>query len=50
VNRSLTVPPLTLRKALPARPWKKRAIMIVSIFFATAHGMIQMAKTAKETR
>ncbi len=35
-NKSPTVPPDTDRNALPAKPWKKRAMIIVWIFCATA--------------
>jgi len=42
------VPPATDRKALPARPSKNRATNIVPMFFATAHGMIQIRKNVKD--
>jgi hypothetical protein len=47
-NKSPTVPPATLRKAAPAKPSMKREIIIVSIFFATAQGMIQTTKKKRE--
>jgi hypothetical protein len=50
VNKSPTVPPETDRNALPARPWKKRAMIMVSMFLATADGMSQMMKPANEAR
>ena len=39
----------TLRKALPAMPSNRRAINIVARFGASAHGISQMTKHAKET-
>ena len=50
LNKSPTVPPDTDKKALPASPWKKRAMIMVSMFLATADGMIQMKKPANEAR
>lgn len=50
VNRSPTVPPDTDRNALPAKPWKNLAMIMVSMFFATADGMIQMMNPANEHR
>jgi len=42
------VPPATLRKVLPATPSKNLVIMMVSIFCATAQGMMKMKTKAKE--
>lgn len=47
-NMSPTVPPATLRKALPDNPSKNRAMSMVSMFWATAHGMSQITKDAKD--
>jgi hypothetical protein len=47
-NISPTVPPATLRKAEPAKPSKNLATNMVCIFFATAHGIIQIKKKVKE--
>lgn len=47
-NMSPTVPPATLRKALPANPSRKRATSIVWILRATAHGTMKMRKNEKE--
>lgn len=49
-KRSPTVPPDTERKADPARPWRKRVTMMVSMFCATAEGIRKMRKDRKETR
>jgi hypothetical protein len=43
---SPTVPPATERNAEPARPSKKRDTNMVAMFFATAHGTIQIRKQA----
>ena len=48
VNISPTVPPATLRNALPAMPSKKRDTNIVPIFLATAQGTSQIMKNTKE--
>jgi hypothetical protein len=45
---SPTVPPATERKADPAKPSKNLAISIVWIFFANAHGNIQIKKNVNE--
>jgi hypothetical protein len=45
---SPTVPPATLKKALPAKPSKKRETSIVAIFLATAQGMIHIKKKTYE--
>jgi hypothetical protein len=50
VNMSPTVPPDTDKNALPEQPWKKRATIMVSMLRATADGMSQMMKPAKEQR
>lgn len=50
VNRSLTVPPETLRNALPDRPWKNLATTTVPMFRATAQGTIHTVKAAKAAR
>ena len=42
-NKSLTVPPLTDRNALPANPAKNRPTSIVSVFFAKAHCKVNRA-------
>jgi len=42
------LPPATDRKAAPATPLKNRETNIVSIFFATAHGTIQIVKMARD--
>jgi hypothetical protein len=47
---SPAVPPATLKKLLPANPVKKRAMIIVSMFWATAEGMVQMMNMVHETR
>ena len=44
MNKSTTVPPATLRNALPDRPLKNRATKSVWIFCATAHGISQIKK------
>lgn len=49
-NMSLTVPPETDRNALPARPWKKRATIMVWMLRATAEGTSQIRKKAKLAR
>lgn len=46
---SPTVPPATLKNALPASPAKNRTMIMVSMFCATAQGINQSEKTAKET-
>jgi hypothetical protein len=48
-NKSPTVPPATLRKALPARPLKKRLTIIVWMFCATAHGINHIKKKVNDT-
>lgn len=47
-NISPTVPPATLRKALPANPSRNRATSMVWILRATAHGIRKMRKNEKE--
>lgn len=47
-NKSPTVPPATLRNALPAIPLKKRHTIMVSIFLDTAHGMSQIKNKVNE--
>ena len=44
------VPPATLKKALAKKPSNHLVMRIVSMFGATAHGMIQMKVIAKEPR
>jgi len=44
MNMSTTVPPATLRNALPDTPFRKRPIKRVSVFFAVAHGISQIKK------
>ena len=48
--RSYTLPPATERKAEPEKPSRKRETRMVAMFWATAEGMIQMMKKAKETK
>ena len=48
-NRSPMVPPATLRNALPERPLRNRAMIIVCMFFANAHGMSHITKKVNET-
>jgi hypothetical protein len=48
-NISPTVPPATLRNADPANPPKNRATTSVVMFFASAQGMIQIAKINVDT-
>lgn len=45
---SPTVPPATLRKALPENPLRNRPISSVWVFSAKAHGKIQIRKSANE--
>jgi hypothetical protein len=45
---SPTVPPATLRNALPARPSRKRATSMVWMLRATAHGIMKTRKKVKE--
>jgi hypothetical protein len=47
-NISPTVPPATERKALPANPSRKRAMSIVWIFCANAHGIVKRKKKVNE--
>lgn len=47
-NRSPTVPPATLRNALPAMPLRNRHTIIVWMFLATAHGISHTRKSVNE--
>jgi len=47
-NISPIVPPATLRKVLPATPSKNLVMIMVSMFCATAHGIMKMKTKAKE--
>ena len=47
-NKSPTVPPATLKKAAPAKPSMNLEMSIVSIFWATAHGIIHTRKKNKD--
>jgi len=49
-NKSDTLPPATLMKALPDNPEKKRAMSMVWMFCATAHGMVHIRKKSIERR
>jgi hypothetical protein len=47
-NMSPTVPPATLRKALPVSPLMNLPTSIVWIFLAAAHGTSQIMKNISE--
>lgn len=46
-NRSPTVPPATLKNALPASPSRKRTTSMVAMLCANAHGIVKMKKKVK---